>query len=127
MRYVIAGLVIVLVAMIYYAVTYQPPKPSTVVVRPSNATTPVLSVQQLQIGACTKQFYIRVRDVQVCVDRVYSVTTTTDGIVMEFESGIVTGRFAFLTVPECEVTTLSAQGVYIPCRAQILISTSAKR
>jgi hypothetical protein len=127
MRYIIAGLVVVLIAMIYYAVTYQPPKPSTVVVRPSNATTPVQPPQQQHISTCTKQFYIRIRDVQICTDSIYSVVTTNDGIVVEFGNGIITGRFTFLTVPECEVVTLSAQGVYIPCRAQIFISVGIRK
>jgi hypothetical protein len=116
---------LVLTAAYYLTTTmFKPSQPQVVVVRPSGAQSTAQNATQpvVPVGAtvCVKAFYLKVGSISICADVVYSMTKTDDGVLVDFQGGIISGSFAFTSAPACVVST-TPQGVQIPCRAQVLI------
>jgi monoamine oxidase len=114
----------------YYLTTtmFKPSQPQVVVVRPSGAQSTAQNTTQpitpVGVGGstivCVKAFYLKVGSISICADVVYSMAKTDDGVLVDFQGGIISGSFAFTSAPACVVST-TPQGVQIPCRAQVLI------
>ncbi len=116
-----------LTAVYYLATTmFKPTQPQVIVVRPSgaqNATQPggpPPAPPAAGFYACTKAVYLKVGGVSLCADMLYGVVKIDDSLQVDFQGGVVQGFFMFISAPSCVVTT-TPQGVFIPCRAQILI------
>jgi hypothetical protein len=119
-----------LTALYYLSTTlFKPAQPQVIVVRPSGAQSASDSGAQTQTqapppplaeGACTKAVFLKVSGVSLCADVIYSVVKTDSMLQVDFQGGTVQGFFMFASAPSCAVTTMP-QGVFIPCRAQILI------
>jgi hypothetical protein len=132
--------VMLVLTALYFLVTtvFKPSQPQVIVVRPSGGQggqTPSQNVGPSDVPTpvppppsvggqclCTKAMYLKVGETSVCADIIYGAARTTDGsLQVEFQGGIINGVFTFVSVP-CAVTT-TPQGVFVPCRAQILIPT----
>lgn len=124
---IIIMVMLALTAAYYLTTTMsKPSQPQVVVVRPSGAQSTAQNVTQpvVPVGgsttACVKAFYLKVGSISICADVVYSMSKTDDGVLVDFQGGIISGSFAFTSAPTCVVST-TLQGVQIPCRAQVLI------
>ena len=121
---VIIMVMLVLTALYYLGTTtLKPSQPQVVVVKPSGAQNASQPGGPAPVGgpfACTRAVYLKVGGVSICADVVYSMLKTDDSLQVDFQSGVVQGLFTFISAPSCPVTT-TPQGVFIPCRAQILI------
>jgi len=115
---------------LYYLGTamFKPSQPQVVVVRPSGAQNDSQNTSQsgapTPVGgppfACSRTIYLKVGSMHICADVVYSMLKTDDSLQVDFQSGVVQGLFTFISAPPCPITT-TPQGVFVPCRAQILI------
>ncbi len=131
-------LIMVMLALtaVYFVVTtmFTPSKPQVVVVRPSEAQgagqgnsqpgapTPAPAPPPAGgINVCPKAMFLKVKDVTVCADVLYSVVRTDGSLQVDFQEGVVQGNFMFLSAPSCPVATTPHGALFIPCRAQILI------
>jgi len=107
---------------LYYLGTsmFKPSQPQVVVVKPSGAQNATQPVSVPTGGLCTRVVHLKVGSVSICADVVYSMLKTDDSLQVDFQGGTVQGLFTFISAPTCPVST-TPQGVFIPCRAQILI------
>jgi hypothetical protein len=125
---VVIVVMLALVALYYLGTTmFKPSQPQVVVVRPSgthNATqsggSGPTAVPSVGLSACTKAVYLKAGSTSLCADLVYSMVKTDEGLQVDFQGGTIQGSFIFVSAPSCPVTT-SPQGIFIACRAQILI------
>ena len=130
--------IIIIIALALTAAYYlfvalaKPSQPQVVVVRPADALdaskqnnqqrppSPPLPPPAPEASGCVKMVYLKVGSVSVCTDMIHSMVKINDYVQVDFQGGMVQGAFMFASTPTCAITTLP-QGVFIPCRAQILI------
>jgi hypothetical protein len=123
---------------VYFLVTtvFKPSQPQVVVVRPSGAQNtpaqntsaqgspqPVSPMPVSDSSVCPRPVYLRVGNVVLCADVVYSLVKADNYIQIDFQGGVIRGTFKFVSPPPCVITT-AYDGIQIPCRAQVLIQTS---
>jgi hypothetical protein len=122
-------------ALYYLAIALsKPTQPQVIVVKPSGAQTQAQTATPPQAEpqpppqnpapmygpfACTKAVYLKVGGTSLCADTVYSLAKANDALQVDFQGGIVQGIFTVVSAP-CTIST-TPQGVFIPCRAQIVI------
>jgi hypothetical protein len=134
--WVLTTVMLVFMALYYLVTTsFKPSQPQVIVVKPSGAQTPAQTATPSQAEpqpqsppsvhgpfACAKAVYLKVGGTSLCADVVYSVAKADDVLQVDFQGGIVYGVFTIASVP-CPVST-TPQGVFISCRAQIMIPVS---
>jgi hypothetical protein len=130
----IITVMLALTALYFLSTTmFKPSQPQVVVVRPQPQGSSQPDAQPAQPAnpppgptsgpfVCTKAVHLRVDNVSLCADVLFSVFKSNDALHVEFQGGVVQGFFMFASAPSCTITT-TPQGVLIPCRAQIMIPT----